>query len=994
MDYAKTLNLPKTSFSMKGNLPVKEPQLLKFWETTRPRMPAGKSSSARFILHDGPPYANGHIHIGTALNKILKDIVVKYRSLSGFDAPFIPGWDCHGLPIEQHVLKESGAAAKKSSDPAAFRKQAAAFAMKYVGVQKEEFKRLGVFAEWDNPYLTLSAYYEAAIIETFAALVEKNLIYRKKKPVYWCPTCRTALADAEVEYADHSSHSIYVKFRLESLRADVASGDGCLTKGKTFAVIWTTTPWTLPANAALAFNPSEKYSAIRLAADKSDGNKDRADEVLIVASRLKDIFLNKIGAKSGRSTKKWAIAEYDGKTFEGAVFVNPLNSNRSVGTLADFVSMEDGTGVVHIAPGHGAEDFLVGREYDLATLSPVDDAGVFTDEAGEFAGHKVFDADRLIVEKLKVSGDIIFDGKMTHSYPHCWRCKRPIIFRATEQWFLDVNTSGLKDKLLEAIENVEWIPAYGKNRISSMVAQRPDWCLSRQRLWGTPIPVFYCESCLEPMLDSNIIRGIAEIFRRSGSDVWYEKSAAELLSLAGRAGVSCPKCSGKDFLKETDIFDVWFDSGVSSFAVLDSRNFEGMSSPADLYLEGSDQHRGWFQTSLIPSVALRGRAPYKKVLTHGFVVDGAGKKMSKSVGNVVAPEEIIKKYGADILRLWVAASDYSEDIRISPEIMAGLAEVYRKIRNTLRYILGNISDMPPSSKMDYAARRALLKSGKSVAVDEYIFSRLLITTTLCEKAYEEYQFHKVVYYLNNFCVNDLSSFYFDILKDRLYTFAEGSTERRSAQSTLEDIFLGLIKYSAPILTFTAEDAWQNYAADRRDKNLEVASSVFACEFPEFLSRSRKSVFDAVRADDDTNSPPNFMPDWEYILEARAAVNAEIEKLRAAGVVGGSLECEVSVSPKDSAAKAALEKYSAQLPAVFIVSAVAVGEISADGVTAVSAAKSDKKKCPRCWRHCADVNLNHEGFDICSRCYDVVKSLPVDIAADKVISKTEKPDGIK
>lgn len=942
---------------MKGNLPVKEPLFLEFWKTTPPRRASMPPSAKKFILHDGPPYANGHIHIGTALNKILKDIVVKHRALSGFLAPFVPGWDCHGLPIEQHVLKESGADHKKATDPSGFRKQAAAFAMKFVGAQKEEFKRLGIFAEWDKPYLTLAPYYEAAITETFADLVDKNLIYRKKKPVYWCPACRTALADAEVEYADHISGSIYVKFRLES-PAPAFARDKRLMSGTVSAVIWTTTPWTLPANVALAFSPSEKYSAIRLAG----GSKG---DILIVATRLKEAFLTKIGASTGE-----IIGEFDGKTFERAVFVNPLNSHKSTGTLAGFVSMEDGTGIVHIAPGHGVEDFGVGMKYGLPTLSPVDDGGVFTDEAGEFTGHKVFAANPIIVEKLKQSGDILFEEKITHSYPHCWRCKRAVIFRATEQWFLDVNTSGLKKSLLEEIEKVEWVPAYGKNRISSMIAQRPDWCLSRQRLWGTPIPVFYCESCGEHLLDSSIIRGFADLFRRGGSDVWYEKTAAELLALAGCPDATCRKCSSKNFRKETDIFDVWFDSGVSSFAVLNPRNFEGLESPADLYLEGSDQHRGWFQTSLIPSVALRGRAPYKKVLTHGFVVDGAGKKMSKSTGNVIAPEAVIKQYGADILRLWVAASDYSEDVRISPEIMTGLAEVYRKIRNTMRYILGNISDMTPCERLDFARRREMAASVPGVSVDGYIFDRLLATSALCDKAYEDYQFHKVVYYLNNFCVNDLSSFYFDILKDRLYTFAANSAERRSAQSTLEDIFLLIVRHAAPILPFTAEDAWQCYLADRRDKGFADSPSVFAREFPDFLSRLGKSDRDVVRAD------AGFLSDWEYILEARAVVNAEIEKLRASGDIGGSLECEVEVSAKSADALSALKKYSAELPSVFIVSSVKLSAVSFDGLTRASAAKSPAVKCARCWNHRADVGLDPALGDVCSRCGAVLKSLGI------------------
>jgi len=955
MDYGKTVNLPRTTFPMKGNLPSKEPLIIDFWEklkrqpisSEKKRQPAGK-----FILHDGPPYANGHIHIGTALNKILKDIVVRYFSISGYETPFTPGWDCHGLPIEQNVIKEMSSGDENKvgiTNPVEFRRKAAEYARKFVRIQKDEFRRLGVSADWDKPYLTLEPYYEASIVEVFGRLVSKGMIYRRKKPVYWCPSCRTALADAEVEYADHTSDDIFVKFRLDDTRgilSELKNSDGAVY----YAVIWTTTPWTLPANVALAFHPTEKYAFLKINDPRFSGN-----DIWIVASKLKDAFLSK-----NKISSHTTVAEFEGSRFEGMVFSNPLNGKPSVGVLADFVSMEDGSGIVHIAPGHGAEDYQVGLRYNLPVLSPVDASGAFTDEAGEFKGHKVFAANHLIVEKLSAAGALVGSGKITHSYPHCWRCKRAIIFRATEQWFLDVNSGDFKSRLLDAIEKVRWIPAYGKNRISAMAAERPDWCLSRQRLWGTPIPVFYCASCGEAVLpDEKLTKGISELFlKNNGSDIWFEKTPSEILELLGRSDLSCPKCSSGNFKKETDIFDVWFDSGVSSFAVLESGEFPSLAAPADLYLEGSDQHRGWFQTSLIPSVALRGTAPYRTVLTHGFVVDGEGKKMSKSLGNVVSPDDVIKNYGADILRLWVAASDFSEDIRLSKDILVGLTEVYRKIRNTLRYTLGNISDMPPSERIGDVSRRR--------AIDRYIWTRLVVTARLVESAYRDFEFHKVIYHLNNFCVNDLSSFYFDVLKDCLYTFKKDSFERRSAQSTLEDIFLMLEKYISPVLPFTAEEAWQSYKNDRADFLKSESASVFDRDFAgENFSPILDKPFDGTTLKE--------IEEWEKILEVRRLVNAEIERFRASGSVGSSLECKVSISTSDRLCLDVCKKYLADLPSVFIVSSVELDEKhDTEGkAAAASVSKADGNKCPRCWNWRKDVGDNPEHLEVCRRCYEAI-----------------------
>jgi isoleucyl-tRNA synthetase len=745
MDYKATLNLPKTDFPMKANLPQREPEMLAWWEQQKlyDQIQAMGQGRPRYVLHDGPPYANGRIHIGHALNKTLKDIIVKSKTMAGFHAPYVPGWDCHGLPIEHQVMKELGDK-KKDLDVSAIRKLCRAYAQKYVDTQREEFKRLGVLGEWDHPYLTMTPGYEATIIREFGKFVERGGVYKGLKPVLWCTQDQTALAEAEVEYDDHTSPSIYVKFPIVTSASVL---------GKTFpgiafpegtklvsVVIWTTTPWTLPANQAVCLHRDFNYAFVQV-----------GDELLVVAEKLLDSVVKAcaiehyhvVGVKKG------------GEGFEGLETQRPLSTGLSPMLLGDFVTLDQGTGCVHIAPGHGMEDYLLVLEHNataslgerLEILAPVDNGGKFTSVVKEFSGQHVFKANPKIVEYLQANGRLLGHGSLSHSYPHCWRCKSPVIFRATEQWFVSMDTNDLRKETLAEIERVRWIPSYGRDRIHGMIENRPDWCLSRQRVWGVPIPGFTCTGCRTVMADPKIIDHVADLMESKGADVWFERSAGELLP----SETSCLKCGEARFEKERDILDVWFESGVSYAAVLKSRKWW----PADLYLEGSDQHRGWFHSALLAGVTTDHRAPYRAVLTHGFVVDGQGKKMSKSAGNVVAPQDVIKQSGAEILRLWVAAQDYREDLRISQEILNHLIEAYRKIRNTSRFLLSNLYDFDP------AAHR--VPYGQLSELDRWALLRLGQLITKVRRAYEECEFHAIFHALNNFCSVDLSAVYLDIL---------------------------------------------------------------------------------------------------------------------------------------------------------------------------------------------------------------------------------------
>ncbi len=921
-DFSKTVNLPKTDFPMKAGLPQKEPVLLKKWQESQiyKKLRTKNAGKKKFILHDGPPYANGHIHLGTALNKILKDIIVKYKTMSGFDSPYTPGWDCHGLPIEQTLMKEMKAD-KHNVDRLQFRKKAAEFARKFIDIQRNEFERLGVFADWEKPYLTLQPKYEGVIVRVFGDLVKAGYVYRQKKPVYWCPTCETALADAEVEYADHVSHSVYVKFKVTELTEKL--------KGKiddrASVLIWTTTPWTLPANVALAFQPEAEYAYTELSYE--DGRK----EYLIFAKRLVPVVTEKIGAKSYKVIADIAPAE-----LEGIKCKNPLLDRESVGVLAEYVTLDDGTGVVHIAPGHGQEDYQVGLKYKLPIISPVNDWGKFTSEVPEFEGQKVFAANPLIAEKLKSQGNLLFEEKFTHSYPHCWRCKKPIIFRATEQWFLSVEYKDLRKRMQEKIKDVQWIPEYGFNRMNGMLESRPDWCLSRQRLWGVPVPIVYCRQCKKPVLDESFINRVSELFSEKGSDSWYELSTEEIMS---GLDIKC-SCGSSDFKKEEDILDVWFDSGVSHEAVLASGNFDSLSWPADMYLEGSDQHRGWFQTSLIPAVALRNRAPYNTVLTHGFVVDGAGKKMSKSIGNVILPEEIIKQFGADILRLWVSTSDYREDIKISKEILSGLTDTYRKIRNTLRFLLGNISDFDLSKdSMNFQDMRE---------IDKYALVKLQELVTTVNKAYDTYEFHKSAISINSFCTVFLSGFYLDALKDTLYCDKKDWAARRSSQTALYEICSVLIRSLAPILSFTSEEAWQ----ELRKTVPSLDETVFAGGYPS--------------ANGGYNLPEDIVAKWDRLFKIKEKALAKFEELRKDKKIGSNLEARVSVVESD---KAFMSDEYKQLLCLVLGSWDV--ELSLDDKRAepeVTAEPSKFKKCQRCWRYTEDVSgSNPHNTDLCPRC---------------------------
>ncbi len=774
MDYKKTLNLPRTNFPMKANLAKREPVIMEKWEQLDlyAKLREVGKDRPRYVLHDGPPYANGHIHLGTALNKILKDMIVRSRQFMGHDSVYVPGWDCHGLPIEHQVEKELGEQ-RQGMSQLELRRRCREYAEKFVDIQRQEFKRLGVVGDWENPYLTMSYDYEATIARELGKFITRGSVYKSKKPIYWCSSCRTALAEAEVEYEEHQSPSIYVKFPLID---DLGQKVSALNGQKVFVIIWTTTPWTIPANLAIALHPDYEYAVVKL-----------GDEAWIIADGL----VEEVMAKAEIADYE-ILARLTAADLEGMKCRHPFIDRESIIVQAPYVTLDVGTGCVHTAPGHGREDFETALKYDLEVYSPVDDDGCFTADVPYFAGQFVFDANNGVNEKIAEQGSLVRKESITHTYPHCWRCKEPVIFRATEQWFISMESNDLRQKALQSIEKeVEWIPSWGQERIHGMIENRPDWCISRQRAWGVPITVFYCQECNEILADSAVLEHVVSRFAEKGADIWFAEEAADLLP----AGTKCSECDGSTFTKEMDILDVWFESGVSYAAVLEPR--EDLHSPADLYLEGSDQHRGWFHSSLLAAIGTREHAPYRTVLTHGFVVDGTGRKMSKSLGNVIAPDEVIQKYGAEILRLWVAAEDYRDDIRISEEILQRLSEAYRRIRNTCRFLLGNLSDFDPG--------RDRVQVASMDSLDRWALHRLQQLVKRVVQAYESFEFHKIYHAIHNFCVVDLSAFYLDVLKDRLYVSAATSEKRRSAQTAIFEIAVTLVRLMAPILAFTADE---------------------------------------------------------------------------------------------------------------------------------------------------------------------------------------------
>lgn len=918
IDYKPTLNLPKTNFAMKADLPKREPEFLKRWQDLNIfSLIRNKSASlTKYILHDGPPYANGDIHLGHALNKTLKDMVVKFKTMRGFDSCYVPGWDCHGLPIEHALFKELKIN-KYQISQVEFRKKAFEYAMKYVSTQKEQFKRLGVFGYWDNPYLTLSNDYEEAIVLSFGDLVKKGYIYRGLKPVNWCFRCETALAEAEVEYENHASPSVFVKFKLE---------DNQIFPKDTYLVIWTTTPWTLIANVAVAVHPNLFYNHIKT--EKGD----------LIVAEVRLSALAEIGIKDYK-----VVGTFKGKDLEGLVYNHPFNLRKGKVVMAEYVSKEDGSGLVHTAPGHGMEDYSTGLKYKLDIVMPVDSKGKFDATCSEFSGINVFDANKLILEKLQNQGDLLWSGQIQHSYPHCWRCKNPIIFRATKQWFLEIDKDGLRQRLLKVIDNdVKWIPPVGKERISAMVNLRPDWCLSRQRYWGVPIPALVCKTCKEQFFDSKVIEKFASFVKNEGSDCWFEKDTKDFLY----EGIKCPHCGADVFEKGSDILDVWFDSGVSSQAVLKKRPELG-GVPAQLYLEGSDQHRGWFQSSIIPGVCIDGKPPFESVLTHGFVVDGEGRKMSKSLGNVISPFNIIKDYGADILRMWVASSNYNEDIRISPVILSRLSESYRKIRNTARFILSNLYDFNPDlDKVDH-------KNFKKI--DKWIIGRLRNCILITEKAYEDFEFHKAYKAIYDFCNEDLSMYYLDMAKGRLYTYGYNSPERRAAQTAIYEILNCLIRIISPILVFTAEDIWDSLP---REKTYASFKSAHLLSWPQIDLIFNN--FDFKEADE-----------LQQAIELIPEVAKSLEEIRIKGEIGSSFDAQINLLTNNKNRYIYLDSLKNDLCEIFKVSQVRVSLDEAVKEFSVEANKAEGEKCVRCWNYSLSLGKNSSHPLICSNCLEAI-----------------------
>lgn len=919
-DYNATLNLPKTEFPMRAGLPKSEPETLKRWEQEKiyEKLMEKNEGKPLFVLHDGPPYANGNIHLGTSLNKVLKDIIVRYKNMSGFKSPYVPGWDTHGLPTELKARAKAGVENSTTISELEIRKICREFALGYLDDQRNQFKRLGVIGEWDNPYITLLPEFEAKQIEIFAEMACKGYIYKGLKPVYWCPDCKTALAEAEIEYAEDPCHSIYVKFKVNDDQGKLKALG--IEPEKCYFVIWTTTTWTLPGNVAICLGPDFDYSIIKC-----------GDEYYIMAEALAADAMKEAGKEDYE-----VVGTMKGIEFEYMKAQHPFLDRESLVIVGDHVTLESGTGCVHTAPGHGVEDYDVCKNYpEIPIVVPVDADGRLTEEAGQFAGLLTGDANKPIAQHLDSIGALFALKKIIHQYPHCWRCKNPVLFRATDQWFCSVED--FKDEAVKAINEVEWIPGWGKDRITSMVKERKDWCISRQRKWGVPIPIFFCKDCGEPYIDRDAMMAVADLFRKEGSDAWFKYDASEILP----EGTKCPKCGGTHFNKEQDIMDVWFDSGSSHAAVLEQRDY--LKWPADLYLEGADQYRGWFQSSLLTSVATKGTAPYKAVLTHGWVVDGEGRKMSKSLGNGIDPQEIVEQYGADVLRLWVASSDYHADIRISKDILKQLSEAYRKIRNTARYILGNLNDFNPDTDM--------VDVEDLYPIDKWAIAKLNELNDKVRAGYDAYEFHQVYHSIHNFCVVDMSNFYLDVLKDRLYTEKADSASRRAAQTTIYMILDAMTRMISPILAYTSDEIWR-YMPHGSNCDKECV------------------LFNEMPAKVDVDIDAEFMARWDRIHELRDLVKKSIEVAVKNKLIKSSLESKIVLTCGGDNYEF-VNSVLGELTAVFIVSKVELVKGDSDEIN-VAVEKAEGEKCERCWVYSDTVGQNSEHPTLCARCAEILK----------------------
>jgi len=942
MDLKSSINLPKTSFPMKAGLPQNEPKMLERWEQMGiyERIRQARKGKEKYILHDGPPYTSGPIHLGTAMNKCLKDFIVKSKTMSGFDAPYVPGWDCHGLPIEIKVDKELGGK-KLQMRPTDVRAECRKYAQKFLDLQRQQFKRIGVFGRFDKPYATMTPQYESVVLETFFSFYENGFVYKGLRAVYWCMHDETALAEAEVEYENHTSPTVWVKYALiDAPENDPAAIDPALAGKRVNTVIWTTTPWTLPASMAVAFHPDEDYVAL-----------ESGGEAYIVASKLAKDAADKCGFSNPRE-----LAHFPGRKLERLNFQHPFLDRKVLGVLADYVTMDAGTGVVHTAPSHGAEDFLTGVKYGLDATSNVDEKGILRNGLPEYTGKRVWDANQPIIDLVKSRGALLHSEKTEHSYPHCWRCHNPVIFRATEQWFISMETpmpggkgkdDTLRTRTLAEIKTVKWDPAWGEERLSNMIQTRPDWCISRQRVWGVPIAVFLCEACGKPLNDHAVNRKVVELFARSGADAWFTSESDNLVP----AGTKCPHCGGEKFEKEFDIFDVWLESGASYLALIADE--PAYPWPSDLYLEGGDQYRGWFQSSLLCAMGTRATPPYKGVVTPGWTLDEKGQAMSKSRGNDVDPVDIAGRLGGEIVRLWTASVDFREDVVGSEALMQRIGDNYKKIRNTFRYILSNLYDFDPS----YNA----VPISKMEEIDQYMLRQTVAFAADVRSAYDEFAFHKIYHRVNHFCIVDLSAFYFDVLKDRLYISAPKSPARRSAQTAIDRIGEALVRLLAPIMTFTCEEVWQHLpnTEDGREESVHLAY------FP-----SAGQITGEVHA-----TPDSMQSDWTTLRAVRDDVLKALEEARNNKLIGTGLEAQVLLTASDPL-YALLKRHEAELRYLFIVSSVTLSEGAGNGTGSVRVEikKADGQKCERCWNYSTRVGEDKNYPTVCERCSAVLKEI--------------------